>query len=161
MNAPEQIGGTATRRGLTADRVAGIALVALSLGIAWESVRLPIGSIVDPGPGFVPLALAIVLAGFGLLVALLDRDARLWRELAWPEAWRAAAILGACVFAALALEPFGFRLTTLLIVGFLLGVMERRSWLAVAIAAVVLSLGTHYLFATLLRVPLPRGPWGF
>lgn len=161
MNAPDRDAAQATRHGLTADRVSGLALVSLALGIAWESVRLPIGNFSDPGPGFLPLVLAIALVGFGLLVALLDRDARLWRELAWPEAWRAAAILGACAFAALALEPLGYRLTTFLIVGFLLGVIERRSWLAVAVAAVVLSLGTHYLFATLLRVPLPRGPWGF
>ncbi len=161
MNAPDRDAAPATQHGLTADRVAGFGLVALALGIAWESARLPIGSVTDPGPGFLPLALAIALAVFGLVVALLDRDSRLWRELAWPEARRAAAILGACAFAALALEPLGYRLTTLLIVGFLLGVMERRHWLAVAVAAVVLSLGTHYLFATLLRVPLPRGPWGF
>lgn len=161
MNAPERDATRATRHGLTADRVAGFALVALALGVAWESARLPIGNFANPGPGFLPLVLAIALAGFGVLLALLDREARHWRELAWPEAWRAAAILGACAFAALALEPLGFRLTTFLIVAFLLGVMERRHWLAVAGAAVVLSLGTHYLFATLLRVPLPRGPWGF
>lgn len=161
MNAPERDAAGATRHSLTADRVAGFALVALALGIAWESARLPIGNLANPGPGFLPLVLAIALAGFGVLLALLDREARRWRELAWPEAWRAAAILGACAFAALALEPLGYRLTTFLIVAFLLGVMERRHWLAVAVAAVVLSLGTHYLFATLLRVPLPRGPWGF
>jgi hypothetical protein len=39
--------------------------------------------------------------------------------------------------------------------------MERlRLWLALALT-LGLSLGTFWLFDTLLRVPLPRGAWGF
>jgi hypothetical protein len=38
--------------------------------------------------------------------------------------------------------------------------VEKQSWLSTAVAAIVLSFGSFYLFYTLLRVPLPLGPWG-
>ena len=47
------------------------------------------------------------------------------------------------------------------VLGFLFGVMERlRPWQA-ATLTLGLSFGTFWLFDSLLRVPLPRGGWGF
>ncbi|MBI2526826.1 MAG: hypothetical protein HYY95_03785 [Candidatus Rokubacteria bacterium] len=48
----------------------------------------------------------------------------------------------------------------LLLLGFLLRVVERRHLPAAAAFAVGLAWGSFHLFSTLLRVPLPRGPWG-
>ena len=59
------------------------------------------------------------------------------------------------------METIGYRLTMLLVLGFLFGVMERiKIWL-VLILAFGFSLGSFWLFDSLLRVPLPRGGWGF
>lgn len=146
---------------LTRDRVAGLALVAAALGIAWESWKLPLGSLGNPGPGFLPLTIAAVLAVFALLVAVLDRSSPPWRAVGWSEAPRAAAILGAAAFGAYFMERLGYRVTTFVMAAFLLLVLERKHPLAAILAALVLSGGTHYLFATLLKVPLPPGPWDF
>ena len=76
--------------------------------------------------------------------------------------WRhALAILGACAFMALGLERFGYRLTILIALLLLVTLVECRGWIAGAVFAVGFSLGSHYLFNTLLKVPLPRGPFGF
>ena len=49
----------------------------------------------------------------------------------------------------------------LLVMGFLFGVMERiKLWLTLLLTF-GFSFGTFWLFDTLLRVPLPRGGWGF
>lgn len=143
------------------DHVAGLALFFLALGIAWEAHKLPLGSLDQPGPGYMPMLLAIVLGGLGLLVALRRKSSALLQSLRWPEIGHACKILLACGFAALALERIGYRLTVIILLAFLLGVIERQRPVAVAAVALGLSLGTFFLFADLLKVPLPRGPWGF
>jgi putative tricarboxylic transport membrane protein len=156
----EEVPPPGAGRGLTVDRVAGAVLVLFALAVAWQALGLPLGSLANPGPGYVPLALAAALAAAGLAIALFDRGSRPWRAVRWTEARHALGILAACAFSALALERLGFRATVFALVAFLLGALERRRLLAVAVAAFALAAGTHYLFATLLKVPLPRGPWG-
>jgi hypothetical protein len=59
------------------------------------------------------------------------------------------------------MERIGYRITMIIILGFLFGVMERiRLWQALTLA-LSLALGSFWLFDSLLRVPLPRGGWGF
>jgi hypothetical protein len=107
------------------------------------------------------MLLAIVLAGLGLVVVLRGGSSPSLRSLSWGEARHAVAILLVCAFSALVLEWLGYRLTVLLLLLFLLGVVERKQPMAVAATALGLSLGSFYLFSGLLRVPLPRSPWGF
>ena len=48
----------------------------------------------------------------------------------------------------------------IVLLAFLLGVMERKRPAVVVAVALGLSLGSFFLFSNLLKVPLPRGPWG-
>jgi hypothetical protein len=70
------------------------------------------------------------------------------------------AIFAACAFAAWGLERLGYRLTMAAVVAFLLLVVERKGWVLGLVVTVVMAWGSFYLFDTLLRVPLPRGPFG-
>jgi hypothetical protein len=142
------------------DRVAGAALLVLAVVIVVEARALPVGSLARPGPGFWPIALAVCLAVAGLAVAARGGGSPPVAAAGWGDAPRAAAILAAAGLAAFALERIGYRLTILLLLLAYLGLLERRRpWLAVAVAAGV-SFGSFYLFSDLLRVQLPRGPWG-
>jgi hypothetical protein len=145
---------------LTVDRVAGSTLVAFGLLVLWESRALPLGSLRNPGPAYMPVVLAAILVAFGALTALAGRQSPPIAAIAWPEWRHGVAILGLCAFAALALERVGYRVTVAVVAALLLGVVERRGGLATAALALGLSLGSFFLFATLLRVPLPRGPFG-
>jgi putative tricarboxylic transport membrane protein len=145
---------------LTTERVAGGALALLALVVLWESRRLPVGSLRNPGPAFTPILLALLLLLFGLLLAALGGRAGAFAAVGWTEWRHAVAIFAACAFAALALERLGYRATTTLCLAFLLGVVERKGWLFTATFALALALGSFYLFDTLLRVQLPRGPLG-
>src|SRR6266478_3522991 len=59
---------------LRTDRVAGGALVLVALVVFWESRRLPLGSLRNPGPAYMPVALAAVLMCLGsLLIALAGK----------------------------------------------------------------------------------------
>lgn len=143
----------------TGDRVAGLILVAIAALVAVETRVLPRGSLANPGPGYAPLLFAGLLGVLGAVVAM-RRGGQLVADLRWGEGRHALLILATIAFAALAIERIGFRLTTLAILVFLLGAVERRPPLAVAIVSFALSFGSYFLFWNVLRVPLPTGPFG-
>lgn len=152
---------SANSRSLRSDQVSGLMLVALALYVWWMNRAYPIGSLSEPGPGYVPLLLAIFMGAMGLLVALSGAKSMPLAAMEWTEAKRAIALLIACGVAAYALERLGYRITMAALLIFFLGVMERRKPMMVAAVGIGFSLVTFYLFATLLRVPLPVSPWGF
>jgi hypothetical protein len=135
-------------------------LVALALYVWWMNRGYPIGTLSEPGPGYVPLLLAIFMGVMGLLVVLAGGKSEPLAAIQWTEAKRAAALLIACSVAAYALERLGYRITMAALLVFFLGVMERRKPLMVAMVGIGFSLVTYYVFAILLRVPLPVSPWG-
>lgn len=142
---------------LTTDRVGGVALVVVGLYVLWESRVLPLGTLWNPGPAYMPVALALLVALFGVLTAVNGAAARHVARVGWQEWRHAAVIVGVCIFAALTLERLGWRATIALSMAFLVGVVERKGAVAAVVFALGLALGTHYLFDTVLRVPLPRG----
>lgn len=139
------------------DRIAGLMLVAIASVVAIETRTLPLGSLGQPGPGYAPLLYAAILFVLGIVIAI-GRGGIVPRD--WSELPHAAVIVAGIAFAAIALERLGYRLTMLAVLAFLLGVVERKPPLAVALVAFGLSFGSYFVFWTLLRVPLPTGPFG-
>ncbi len=127
----------------------------------WETLKLPLGSLDNPGPGYMPLILATLLVILGLVVASAGGKSQPLAEIRWPELRHAFAIFGTCVFAALAIEPLGYRLTVAVMLIFLIGVIEKKPPLAVILVSAGMAIGSYWLFATLLKVPLPPGLFGF
>jgi hypothetical protein len=142
------------------DRVAGAALAALGLYVFWESRALPLGTLSNPGPAYMPTVLAVLLILFGVVIAVAGAASPPIGTLGWGEARRALVVIAACVVAALLLERLGYRLTMGLLVLFLVGVVERRHPVFALAFAMALSALSFLVFSTLLRVPLPRGPHG-
>jgi len=147
---------------MTTDRVAGIGLAVFALLVLEESRRLqlPLGTLAMPGPAYVPAILAAALLVSGVIIAAAGRQAPALASVGWQEWRHAVAILAACAFTALALERLGYRLTIALACVFLVGVVERKSPVVTVVFAVAMAVGTYWLFDTLLRVQLPRGPFG-
>ncbi len=136
-------------------------LFALAICVWWLNRAFPVGSLSDPGPGYVPLLLAIAFGGIGLMIAVFGGRSEPLLAIRWPEAGRAAVILIASAVATLALERIGYRLSIMVFLVFFLGVVERKRPWVVALVAAGFSLGSFNVIGDLLRVPLPRGPWGF
>jgi hypothetical protein len=59
------------------------------------------------------------------------------------------------------LERLGYRITIAVLLVYYLGVLERRPWVRTLVLTAVVALGSYYLFARWLRVPLPIGVFGF
>ncbi len=149
------------RGGVTNDRVAGCALIVIGLFAAWQSLAFPLGSMQEPGPGFLPLVLALIVAAFGLLVAIRGAHAHPFTLNRFSGAGKVAAILAGLVFVALAMERLGFQATIVVLLVYCLGILERKPPLITAVLALGMAFGSHYLFSTLLQVPLPSGVLGF
>ena len=149
------------RLSLKSDQFSGLMLVALALYVGWENRAYPIGTLHEPGPGYLPLLLTIFLGAMGLLIALWGYRSGPLAAMNWSEAGRGAVILIACGVAAFALERIGYRITVIALLVFFLGVLERKRPLPVALVALGFSFGSYWVMGELLRVPLPRSPWGF
>lgn len=145
--------------GFSRDRAAGVGLLAFGLLILWQARALSFGSFGEPGAGMFPTILAILLVVVGVALAVAGGGPAL-RALGWAEAPRGLAIFAALAFAALALEPLGYRLTVAAVMLFLVGAVERKGWVPALLVALGFAFGTYALFADALRVPLPRGPFG-
>ena len=148
-------------RALTVDRGAGAFFAAFSLLVLWESRKIPFGTMAEPGPGALPVLLAVALLGCSVTVFVAGRAGERLADIRWTEWRHAVAILGMCCFMALALERLGYRLTMFLALLTLVSLVEKKGWIAGGIFAGGFSLGTYFLFNTLLRVPLPKGPFGY
>ena len=158
---PDPTRGEQVRRGLRSDQFSGLMLLAVAVYVAWENRVFPVGTLQEPGPGYMPLLLAVFLGVIGLLIALSGGKSAPLARMDWTEAKRAVVILVACSLGAFALERIGYRLTVLVLLVFFLGVLERRRPLPVAIVSLGFSLISFYCVGDLLHVPLPRSPWGF
>ncbi len=151
----------AAKPGLKSDQLSGLVLVVLAIYIGWLNRKFPVGTLADPGPGYVPLLLAIGLGLIGLLVAVMGGRAKPLAAIPWPEATRAFIILAACTVAGLVLEDIGYRLTIFAFLVFFIGAIERRGPLPTVLVSGGFSLASYFVIGDLLHVPLPVGPWGF
>ena len=149
------------RGGLRSDQFSGLLLIAIAAFVGWENRAYPVGTLQEPGPGYLPMLLAIFLGAMGLLIALWGVKSEKLSSMKWPEAARAVVILVACGVATFALERIGYRLTVLVLLVFFLGAVERRRPLPVALVSLGFSLASFYVIGDLLHVPLPVSPWGF
>lgn len=145
---------------MTIDRISGIVLLVLAGYIAFETRVLPFGTHKVPGPAYLPLFLASILGILGILLIVVKEKSSALRSLKWPEGLHAAAIVGCCFFATFFIEVLGYRVTMIIVLGFLFGVVERmKIWWALGLT-LGLTLGSYWVFNDLLMVILPRGGFG-
>jgi putative tricarboxylic transport membrane protein len=145
---------------MTVDRVAGLTLGLIGLVVVVESRAFPLGSLHRPGPAFTPMLLALLLIVFGAAVFAMGSGSRRLAEVGWHEWRHAVAIFGACAFAAWGLERAGYRLTMAVVVACLILGLERKGLILGLVLTVAMAWGSFFVFDTLLKVPLPRGPFG-
>jgi hypothetical protein len=146
------------------DLISSLFFSTCGLLIAVGSLGMPIGRLGEPGPGFMPLFVGILM---GILsISLFIRSLRAGiseRKAFWLDRtqWHKvfATSLGLLIYA-LALRGFGFALITLFLMVFLFKVIGELNW-KVSIAGPILATSFFYLlFKVWLEVQLPVGPFG-
>ena len=150
----------AQQGGVRRDHFSAVVLLLIALYVGIANREYPLGTLQEPGPGFMPLLLAVFLGAMGLLVILWAAHSRPLASLQWTEARRAVIILVACGVAAFALERIGYRLTVLAFMVFFLGLVERKHPVSVVLVSLGFAFASFYIVGDVLDVPLPRSPWG-
>jgi putative tricarboxylic transport membrane protein len=146
-------------RGL-ARRLPAAALIGLGIAALYEASSLSFGTVREPGSGFFPVLVSLVLIAFGAVsfAAAPVSPGQSIRAEAHAEArpWILVAALAAYAWA---IVPVGFLLsTTALLLVLLRGIGRARWQVSIALAAFA-SLACYLLF-TRLGMPLPPGVLG-
>ena len=125
------------------------------------ALRLPFGAAARPGAGFYPVFVAV----FAIVVALAAtasayRSAPGTAAIALEAASRRRVVISvvALVVFCLALPWIGYPAAAFAFVTVILRYLGGR-WTTALLTGVLSSAGSYVLFAVLLDVPLPRGPW--
>lgn len=147
------------------EMISGVACLLIATFVFTASLRLGFGELREPGPGFVLFWTSSLLAIFACILLAAGFSRRV-EPAHRPDAWnradrRNAVIVMAALFAyCLALPKLGYRISTFLLMAVLFALGRMKPW-RVVLCSLTTVLLSYYLFAHLLRTPLPRGVLGF
>jgi putative tricarboxylic transport membrane protein len=132
----------------------GIFFFALSVLIVWESFRVELGTLKEPGSGFVSLCAGLGVGALSLV--LIYRGWRV-REPGKPHSHRVTFALVSLFIYSLVLDSLGFVVATFFLVGILFRLGQPRPWwFLIGVSALVTFL-SYLIFGVFLRVYFPRG----
>jgi putative tricarboxylic transport membrane protein len=147
------------------DRAVGLATLAGGGLFLLQALALPVGTAARPGAGFFPVVIAVFACLVGAVATVqtfLSSAPPARRSPGEPvePAHRARVISAVALLTAfcLALPWIGYPIAAFLFVAILLRRLGSR-WPAALATAILSAALSHYLFAVLLDVPLPSGPW--
>ena len=147
------------------DLIGSAALILVGLGVVIGSIRLQVGTLSMPQPGFFPLVGGLLLIGLSLILLVQGWVGRGTAPRQPREAfgeWRRPLILVVSmgVYTGV-LEAFGYVLPTIAIAVVILRLLGVTSWKVLILASVGLSVGTYYLFGRIMGIELPAGVLSF
>jgi uncharacterized protein YqgC (DUF456 family) len=151
------------------DGVAGLAILALSLGLYAATFGIESNPLVPVSPAFYPRlvlgATAVLAAALLVIDVVAHRLGRARAGVSWRGANHALVAVEFAIFTAYALLlPYiGFRIATFIFIVAMQVSLRRpvgaRAWAIVVAVAVVATLVVYYVFDLYLHVLLPRGRW--
>jgi|MudIll2142460700_1097286.scaffolds.fasta_scaffold337210_2 putative tricarboxylic transport membrane protein len=140
----------------------GLFWLALSIVICVLALRLGIGTLHTPGPGFLLFWSGILLGILAIILRLLDyskkkdrgRTIDLWKGLKWHKVISVAIAMSIYI---LLLHRIGYLIMTFGLLVFLFRIVERSKPGAEVVFALITVITTYLLFYVWLDVQLPRG----
>lgn len=148
------------------DKFSGLFWLVISIIVCVESIRAHIGTLKDPGPGFLPLCAGVVLGVFAIILlttSILRK--RVEVKITNPFKgvnWGKTILLLIPLFAyTIFLSWLGYLIATFGLMLFLFIVIEKsKLWIKTMIALITVS-ATYIVFYRWLGIQLPRGIFGF
>jgi putative tricarboxylic transport membrane protein len=151
-----------TVRKVDLDLVVTLGLTILGLAIAIGGVRLKVGSVSVPEPGFFPFLAGAVVAVLGLCRVVATGLRRTHAQASSEGAgavWKAGALAAALAVYTAVLDQLGFMLATSLLAIAVMRIARPQSWVGTIVIAATLSVACYYVFSVLLKVSLPPGAY--
>jgi len=145
-----------------AEQIICLLWIALAIGVCSGSFNLKLGTVSEPGPGFLPFGAAALLGIFAAihLVNLTLKPASQEKmELPWVHTrWEKGLYIVIALLAyTLFLPGLGYLLDTLLLMLFLFTILERKKWWVVLAYSLLVIVVSYLVFAVWLMVQFPRG----
>ena len=137
--------------------------VAVGLLACYGATRLGLGSVTEPGAGFIFFWSGLILVILSLIVLAdsvrsSEDTVRVLPKINWP---KIALVLFSLLLYAFFLERLGFVLTTFVLMSFLLGCIEGTGWFRSLGVASAAALTSYAMFELWLKIRLPKGIFGF
>ena len=126
---------------------------------AYESAKLPFGTVHSPGQGFFPwwTSMLVSLLALVLLFQVLSSPSSIAHQAPGRIA-KLALLLVVLIAYTFLLDSLGYLLCTFFLVLFMLRVTDPQRWTVALSMAAITAIGSYIVFAVWLSVPLPRGP---
>lgn len=145
--------------------ISSIVCMLIAIAVLTASLRLGIGPFHNPGPGFMGFcagALLAVLSAALIATVLTEREktaplSDLWEDRDWHIP---LIVVAALILYCLALPGLGYLSATFVLMAALFALNRINVGMALC-GALLISVSTFILFDSLLKVPLPRGSFGF
>jgi putative tricarboxylic transport membrane protein len=130
--------------------------IAIGVFFAVGGIYLKPGALHNPGPGFLPLVMALLLILFSLfnLVRGLIKPKNPLTKIAWR---RPAWVVASVFFYGLLLDLFGFLISTFILASILFGLLvtSKNKWPKVLLYSAATALVAWLVFSVALKVPFP------
>jgi putative tricarboxylic transport membrane protein len=129
----------------------------------YGATRLGLGSVTDPGAGFIFFWSGVFLVILSLIVLAdsvrsSEQSVQDTGEMNWI---KITLVLLSLVLYAFFLEKLGFVLTTFFLLSFLLSCIEDTNWIRSLGVASAAALACYAIFELWLKIRLPKGLFGF
>ena len=145
-----------------ADRLSGIFWFLLSVFVSVESYCLGLGTVHEPGPGFICFWTGMAMAVMSIAVLV-----RAWTPLdpfvsegplfERKNLLKITFVVLALFLYASFMEVLGFIPVTLLLFLFLLRLIEKKKWAMTVLVTVIVTGMSYVVFEVWLKAQLPRG----
>ena len=147
------------------DQLSGLFWLGIAIFLCLESFGLNIGTLGQPGPGFLVLFSGVILGIFAVIVIVkgtlvgegIEKIKLLWQGM---RVRKVILILVCLLVYALVLDKAGYLMTTFVLMTILFGVMGRPKLWVQILGGLVTTLVTYIVFHIFLDVVLPRGILG-
>jgi hypothetical protein len=146
------------------DLLSSLFFAVCGLLIAAGSLRMTIGRLGEPGPGFLPLIVGTLLALVSAVLFIQSlRRKKQDRKASGPEGkerFKVVTTSLSLILYAAAFKPLGFILVTFFLLVFLFKVIGGFDWKASIAGPALITFFFYLLFAVWLEVQFPPGPFG-
>ncbi len=149
----------------TLDQTSSLFWLLVSIAVFVESIRLGIGSVHDPGRGFITFGASGILGilSLGLFIQASLRKEEAEREpLFAGKSWkRILFVLVSLTVYSRVMPVVGYLISTFLLMGVLFWVLERKRILWIVLSSFLATLITYLVFSKWLNCQFPDGFFGF
>jgi putative tricarboxylic transport membrane protein len=144
------------------DRVSGSFWLIFSAVMSYESYKMGLGTLHQPGPGFLFFWTTVVMAILSATVVLRSLRKRPSEEAQGPAFGRKnvtkiVLVLISLLLYALLMERLGFLIVTLIFFIFLLVVVEKKRWSFAVLVSLIVTAVSYLVFEKALQSQLPKG----